>query len=49
MILVFAVLATPGAAIISEAAFLLVSVKRPETITRRKKTVFLTVDLMIKY
>lgn len=46
LLVVFAALATPGAAIISEAAFLLVSVKRPETITRKKKTVFLIVDLI---
>ena len=46
LLIVFAILATPGAAIISEAAFLLVSVKRPETITRKKKSIFLVVDLI---
>lgn len=46
LLIVFVILATPGAAIISEAAFLLVSLKRPETITRKKKSVFLIVDLI---
>lgn len=46
MMIVFAILVTPGTAIISEAAFLLVSVKRPETITRKKKNIFLAVDLI---
>ena len=46
MLIVFVILTAPGAAIVSEAAFLLVSVKRPEKITRKKKTVFLAVDLI---
>ena len=46
LLIIFAIMVTPGAAIISEAAFLLVSVKRPETITRKKKSIFLAVDLL---
>ncbi len=46
MLLVFSVMATPVVAVISEAVFLLMTVKRPDKITRKKKSLFFTIDLI---
>ena len=46
MLLAFAILATPIVTVILEMVFLLVTVKRPEKITRKKKSVFFMIDLI---
>lgn len=46
MLLVFSVMATPVVAVISEAVFLLMTVKRSDKITRKKKSLFFTIDLI---
>ena len=46
MLLAFAILATPIVTVILEAVFLLMTVKRPEKITHKKKSLFFTIDLI---
>ncbi len=46
MLLAFAILATPIVAVILEMVFLLLTVKRPEKITQKKKSVFFMIDLI---
>ena len=46
MLIAFAILAIPIVAVILEMVFLLITVKRPEKITPKKKSTFLMVDLI---